>query len=282
MFNIFENFKNINIMFNIYIILLIIKMSRIKKILLVTALSQELNVIKSEIKKLKIPNLKVSYLSTWMGNYNMILNLTRFLEQNWDFDFVLNIWTCWYKSDYKDFFQVIRIFNFSNKKELLVPHLINFWDFESIFCSEKVVFDSEILWEEQFVDMESFGFELVCDSFSLSRAIFKVPVDKIWTETKNFDFSLASSYLREKIDYKKLFEEILKYLEKIPEKQDFDNYFSEINFTFSQKEIFKKLFFKYKALVSDNFESYFEENKSLQKEKFLKNLENFLDKFTQI
>ena len=249
--------------------LLIIKMSRVKKILLVTALSQELNSIKSEIKKLKIPNLKVSYSSTWMGNYNMILNLTRFLEQNWDFD-------------YKDFFQVIRIFNFSNKKELIVPHLINFWDFESIFCSEKVVFDSEILWEEQFVDMESFGFELVCDSFSLSRAIFKVPVDKIWTETKNFDFSLASSYLREKIDYKKLFEEILKYLEKIPEKQDFDKYFSEINFTFSQKEIFKKLFFKYKALVSDNFESYFEENKSLQKEKFLKNLENFLDKFTQI
>ena len=137
-------------------------MSGVKKILLVTALSQELNVIKSEIKKLKIPNLKVLYLSTWMGNYNMILNLTRFLEQNWDFDFVLNIWTCWYKSDYKDFFQVIRIFNFSNKKELLVPHLINFWDFESIFCSEKVVFDSEILWEEQFVDMESFGFELVC------------------------------------------------------------------------------------------------------------------------
>gem|GEM_PF-1333970 len=64
LFIIFENFKNINIMFNIYIILLIIKMSRIKKILLVTALSQELNVIKSEIKKLKIPNLKVSYLST--------------------------------------------------------------------------------------------------------------------------------------------------------------------------------------------------------------------------
>lgn len=97
-------------MFNIYIILLIIKMSRIKKILLVTALSQELNVIKSEIKKLKIPNLKVSYLSTWMGNYNMILNLTRFLEQNWDFDFVLNIWTCWYKSDYKDFFQEYFLF----------------------------------------------------------------------------------------------------------------------------------------------------------------------------
>ena len=48
------------------------------------------------------------------------------------------------------------------------------------------------------------------------------------------------------------------------------------------KNFFKKLLFKYKALVSDNFESYFEENKSLQKEKFLKNLENFLDKFTQI
>jgi nucleoside phosphorylase len=32
---------------------------------------------------------------------------------------------------------------------------------------------------EKFVDMESYGFEMVCDSFSLPRIILKVPVDKI-------------------------------------------------------------------------------------------------------
>ena len=75
------------------------------KILIVSALSQELNTIKAQIKNLKIKNLKISFFTTWMGNYNTILNLTRFLEKN-DFDFLVNIWICWYKNEKVYFFQV--------------------------------------------------------------------------------------------------------------------------------------------------------------------------------
>lgn len=251
----------------------------IRKILIVTALSQELNIIKSEIKKFKIPNLKISYLSTWMGNYNMILNLTRFLEKNNDFDFLVNIWICGYDNEKKDFFQVARIINSSNNKELIIPNLINFWDLESIFCSEKIIFDSNLLNWENFVDMESYGFELVCDSFSIPRMILKIPVDKIWIETKNFDFKKAEQYLKEKINYREVLEKIWIYLEKIPKKIDFEQYFSYYNFTFSEKEIFKKFFYKYKALVSDNFEKYFSENNNYNKEDFLKNLEKYLKSY---
>jgi nucleoside phosphorylase len=60
----------------------------------------------------------------------------------------------------------------------------------SIAASEKPVFDEKDLIQfssnmknknigEKFVDMESYGFEMVCDSFSLPRIILKVPVDKI-------------------------------------------------------------------------------------------------------
>lgn len=257
-----------------------------KKILIVSALSQELNAIKSEIKKLKIPNLKISYFSTGMNNYNMILNLTKFLSENKDFDFVLNVWICWYLKEKKDFFQVVRIYNSANKKELLVPNILDFWDLESIFCSEKVVTSTVIPAEagilkisENFVDMESFWFETVLDSFSIPRIILKVPVDKIGEETINFDYKKAEKYLKENINYEELLQKISKYLEKKKQNIDFEKYFSNFSFTFSEKVIFKKLFFKFNALTSENFEKYFDDNRQKSKENFLKDLENFLKNY---
>jgi len=66
-----------------------------KNILIVTALSAELNPIKKIIKKTKFKNIKLSFLSVWMWNYNMILNLTRFLEKEEKYDFIINIGVCW-------------------------------------------------------------------------------------------------------------------------------------------------------------------------------------------
>jgi len=57
--------------------------------------------------------------------------------------------------------------------------LIDFLSLESIACSEKIVTDNAILKEENFVDMESYGFEMVCDSFKIPRVLLKIPVDKI-------------------------------------------------------------------------------------------------------
>jgi len=219
-----------------------------KKILIVCALSAELNNIKEIVKNLGLRDIKLSFFTTWMGNYNTILNLTRFLENN-SFDFIINIWVCGYKTEKIDAFQVARIYNLANLKELIVPNLIDFLSLQSIACSDKIIFDSLLIWDENFVDMESYGFELVCDSFKIPRIILKIPVDKIWDETKKFDFEKAKKYLNENIDYKLLFEKISIYLENGEEKIDFEKYFKDFNFTFSEKEIFKKLYFRYKSSV---------------------------------
>lgn len=247
-----------------------------KNILVVCALSAELNEIKQILKDAKFRDIKISFFTVWMGNYNTILNLTRFLENN-SFDFVVNIWICWYKDKKIDAFQVARIYNLSNSKEVIVPNLIDFLNLESIACSEKIVTDNNILKEEKFVDMESYGFEMVCDSFNIPRILLKIPVDKVWDETKNFDFEKAKDYLSNNIDYKTMLEKISLYLEKQQEKIDFEKYFDIFNFTFSEKEIFKKLYYRYKSLIWSDFDTYFEENKLLNKKLFLKWLEEFLE-----
>lgn len=249
-----------------------------KKILIVCALSAELNNIKEIVKNLGLRDIKLSFFTTWMGNYNTILNLTRFLENN-SFDFIINIWVCGYKTEKIEAFQVARIYNLANLKEVIVPNLIDFLSLQSIACSDKIIFDSLLIWDENFVDMESYGFEIVCDSFKIPRIILKIPVDKIWEETKNFDFEKASTFLKQNIDYKLLFEKISIYLENGEEKIDFEKYFKDFNFTFSEKEIFKKLYFRYKSLVWNDFEKYFEENNKVNKKLFLKWLEEFLDDF---
>ena len=58
--------------------------------------------------------------------------------------------------------------------------------------------------ENSFVDMESRGIELVCDKFRIPRLFLKVPFDKIWIETKNFDKEKALEMLANHIDYERL------------------------------------------------------------------------------
>lgn len=266
------------------------------KILIVWALSQEINVVKEQIKELWLINFKTSFLTTWIGNYNMILNLTRFLEKNDDFDFVINIWVCWHKENEKykekiinnkwEVIQVWRVFNLANQKELIIPNLIDFWKLSSIACSEKIIYNEDDLEWENYVDMESYGFEKVCDSFSLARIILKIPIDKVWIETKSFDFEKANNLLKNNIEYKLLFEKVYNYLEntfskqrKIKEKNIIEKYKNNFWFTFSENEIFKRFYYRYLALVNNDFEDYFEENKNLKKTIFLKNLEEYLEKF---
>lgn len=256
------------------------------KILIVWALSQEINVIKDEIKKLGLRNIKTSFLTTWIWNYNMILNLTRFLEKNKDFDFVMNIWVCGYINEKKDLLQIARIFNLSNKKELIIPHLVNYWELSSISTSEKVVYDKVDLDWEIYVDMESYWFEKVCDSFSLPRIILKIPIDRVWEETIKFDFNKAKDWLEKNIDYKLLFEKIISYLENtftfqkiVHENLVFEKYKNNFWFTFSENEIFKRLYYRYLAFVNGDFEKYFDENKELEKREFLGVLEKYLGWF---
>jgi hypothetical protein len=96
--------------------------------------------------------------------------------------------------------------------------------------------------------MESYGFEKVCESFQVARISLKVPVDNIGEETKNFDVEKAKKYLSEHIDYQDLIQKIQNYLEKLPKKYNPEQYFEFYNFTFSEKIIFEKWYYKFISL----------------------------------
>jgi len=80
-----------------------------------------------------------------------------------------------------------------------------------------VIVDDEAMiqyWkgEEVYVDMESYGIELVAQQFQYPRLILKVPVDRVGEETKHFDREEALRLLAEGVDYRKLMEGVLEYL----------------------------------------------------------------------
>ena len=237
------------------------------KILFVTALSWELKYIKKEIKKLKIPNLKVDFFTTWMWNYNTILNLTKYLSTK-EYDFIVNIGSAWYFwNEINNIYQITRIKNLANNKEELVPINLKLYDLATCFSSEIPVSNSDNLpIQEDFylIDMESYGFELVWNSFNIPRLILKIPVDKIW---EKFNSNIFIKKV-DKIDFNYILINILEYLKSLTEKEDLSYYFEYFKFTFSEKLIFERLYHRYQALHWD-FTVFFEANKMLDKKKFL-------------
>ncbi len=270
-----------------------------KDILFVCATSSELKVLKHELKKQSIKNIKINFLLLKIWNYNTIFTLTQELE-NKKYDFIVNVWVCGYSGQLQGIaptncdvgvnlcvpplIQISRIKNLANNKELIVPVFFNFWDLESIASSEKVIYSSEDMKWENFVEMESYWVEFVCSKFQIPRIILKVPIDKVWEQTRNFDFKKAKKLLAENIDYKKLVEKISEYLEKnnvgyewIRTLQDIQEYQEFHKMTFAEKLIFQKLFNKYIVLIEedwwDKFDDYFEKNKHLNKKDFFVKLE---------
>ena len=260
----------------------------IYRILFVSALSAELKIVKQEIKKLNISkNIEISFFESGMWNYKIIMNLWIYLVKQ-KFDFIVNIWVCWYYWEYEKLIQVSVIKNISNNKELISPIFFEFSKIKSIFCSEQIIDDVSLLFPHLeregargWVDMESYWFEMIWNKFESPRIILKVPVDKIWEETKKFDFEKAKMLLAENINYSKLLEEIEKYLDKNNNKD-----FSEkenilknkiLNFykwTFSEKLILEKELNRFIVLKLWNLENFFEENKQLNKKEFLNKLKN--------
>lgn len=179
------------------------------------ATSWELKTVKTQIKALNLKsNLKISYLCTGIGNYETIYTLTKFLTEHAESDFFLvNIGICWHTclQTPPKAIQIWRIKNLTTQKELLpplpkelLPPLpIVFEQIASIRSSETVMTE-QIIEENSFVDMESRGIELVCDKFRIPRLFLKVPFDKIWIETQNFDKEKALEMLANHIDYERL------------------------------------------------------------------------------
>ena len=187
------------------------------KILIVCATPWELKTVKTQIKSLNLKiKLQIDYLCTGMGNYAMILALTKYLTQHAQEEFFLvNIWVCGYyaSSIPPKFLQVWRIKNLATSKELLPPLPFLCGEVASIYSSEVPMTRWNIDWEG-FVDMESWGFELVADHFRFPRLLLKVPCDKVGEETLNFDRTLALSKLAQGINYQDLIQKILSRAEK--------------------------------------------------------------------
>jgi len=240
------------------------------KILFTSALSPELKLVKSLIKETHNKS-KIDFFLSEMWNYKTIFNLTKLFVEK-EYDFVVNVWVCGFVK-VAEAFQVSRIINISNNKELIVPTHFKFLKLESIACSEKIVYSKdELLWE-YYVDMESYGFEFVCDNFKIPRIILKVPYDEIWSlETKNRDKDKLSEKIS-CIDFEKLVNDIIEFLDCYKKwNNDFSVYYSHYKFSFSEKLIFEKLYNRYATLVWDDFDSFFEQNKTLSKKEFLKSL----------
>jgi hypothetical protein len=229
-----------------------------------------------------------------MWNYKTIMNLWLYLTQQ-KYDFIVNIWVCWWtdnnrspiplpfsqKEGGEKIIQISAIKNISNNKELISPIFLEFAKIKSVTCSEKIIYNPEKLEWEKFVDMESYWFEMIWNKFNIPRIILKIPVDKIWEETKNFDFQKAKKDLAENINYSELIEKIEKYLEK-NNNQNFtgeentlkNKILNNFKFSFSENIIINKLLNKFIVLELWDLEEFFEENRELGKKEFLNKLRN--------
>jgi hypothetical protein len=104
------------------------------------------------------------------------------------------------------------------KKEIIIPIFLHIAPLGKLISSEIPV-DTPLEIEDSptplFVDMESKGIELVAQHFKFPHLLLKVPVDEVGAETRHFDHKKALELLRKNIDYKKLIEKTLEYINNL-------------------------------------------------------------------
>lgn len=237
------------------------------KILIAVAHPNELKIIKQAIKKLSLIWIDIKYLQTWVGNYETIFNLSQILEKE-QFDFLLNIWICWYKLNNDWLFQVARVFNFSTKKELVVPIGFAFTRLNSIWCSDVEIRNIYEIWDENYVDMESYWIEFIANKYRIPRIMLKLPADKIG---EKLDYKLLTNACEKlwNIDYNNLFTKIKEYLSSNTQNRNFDYIKDKYRFSYAEFEIFKNKINKYEALAKQDFWDFFNKNCNLDKNDFL-------------
>jgi len=250
-----------------------------KHILIVAALSKELRVAKNHFKLTAYKDVTVSFIESGIWTHKTILRLTRELSSS-RYDCIINIWVCWYTESQLKCIQVVRSVHNASQKEILTPVFFQFAPLTSILCSDTVIDSPELLEDLEYVDMESYAIEMVCEEFKIPRILLKVPVDKLWEETRNFNYSHALDLLEKNIDFKSLMNDVIQYLDSLPRKQNYDIYLDHYALTFSEKIIMQKYIAAYESLLW-NFHSFFQENKALKKDVFLKKLSGQLSNYHQ-
>ena len=180
------------------------------KILIVCATSMEKKVIQTifqtnfEKKELK----KFEFLICWVWNYTTILNLTKiFCTKN--IEKVINIWICGYKNEYKPIIQIWVTTNFQTQNELVVPIFKKLAPIEEIISTEKQLQNFD--FSQNYIDMESWGIEYVCNNFNIERYILKIPLDNV-LENQLDQKKCTPDMIQiafEKVDWKNILEKII-------------------------------------------------------------------------
>ena len=189
------------------------------KVLFCCATYQELKVVKEAIKSLDFKqHLPFEYFCTWVGNYHSLFSLSQYLSQHGDSSyFLVNIGVCGYCGSSLPCIQGSLIKHIQIQKEEIVPQPFLFAPLRTIISSEIPVDTlSMVAFETQknfVVDMESYGIEYVAQKLQIPCLFLKVPIDQIWEETQHFDYQDALEKLRTHLDYHRLVECILVFLE---------------------------------------------------------------------
>jgi len=249
-----------------------------KTILFIAALPAELNSIKKEVKKLRLVWIRAKFFLSWVWNYKTLYNLKHHLDNLTEKpDFLVNIWLCWKtKSASDNIFQVYRILWAANTRELLCPIYIDFLAKQSLLSSEKVIITSDGMQWESYVDMESYAIDTIGTEEKIPYIIIKKPFDIVSEASKNIDLEKFVDCLSD-IGYTGLTSTIQKFLEKHHDKDEElrQKYLLETlkiyNFTFSEKEIWKKSYAKYISAWW-NYREFLRENWKLIKKLFLEKL----------
>ncbi len=242
-------------------------------ILVVAALPIEMKTLKRIFKSYSIAEVSFSFLRTWVWNYQTLYELQRYLWNN-SVDFILNIGVCGKNSHETSphMFHVSRIKNFSNNRESLPHQYIPYENLQSIGCSEKIITDSSDMWEESYVDMESYAIDFIAKKYSLAYSIFKIPFDTVWATS----ISVVTQEIAKTIDsqeYLSIIHDIRDWCkdnrQEIP---DWEKYKQHFWFTFTQTEILKKWYYKFRAYGKD-FDSFFHEHQHIPKKDFLEKMQ---------
>lgn len=242
------------------------------QILIVWAFPKELQNLKNFFKNSKPEKIQADFLYTGMGNYKTILSLSQCLQQK-KYDFLLQIGICGKKQETAEkIIQIAKIKNIANNKELCVPIFEEIFPLESIACSEKIIYHCEEIWEENFVDMESYGFEFCAQEYKIPRLILKIPYDRIGAETKNFSVKNLETYLENIFDFPYLFWKIQNFLEKKWQESSPNLDIFSFHLTQSEIHIFQYEVQKYETLSWKSFQDFYKKYGNIPKKDFLKHL----------
>lgn len=248
-----------------------------KHILFVAATHKELKTAKEHYSSLRVSGIQYDFFCCGIGNINTSISLSQQLSQK-QYDFIVNFWVCGYKDTAEKCIQISRSVYAPNQKEIIIPTLFHFAKLSSIYCSETVVYDATLLWDENYCDMESYAIEKVCEQFKVPRIILKVPIDQIGEETRNFNYDAATQTLKKNINFSLLIENIQTYLETIENpKDEIEVFAAHYPLTFSENILFEKYYFRYEALLEKKFSVFFEKYKHLSKKDFFQTLSDVLE-----